>query len=95
MPKPRQHRILLAAVVAAVVAGAVAAGIIAMLRRGRARATGSARAAATGIPVTPSTGSVNPADSPMGRAGENAEQRLDEGIQETFPASDPVSVKIE
>jgi len=95
MPKPRPHRLLLAAVVGAVVAGAVAAGMIAMRRRRRARSAGSARAAPTGIPVTPSTGSINPADSPMGRAGENAEQRLDEGIQETFPASDPVSVKIE
>ena len=46
-------------------------------------------------PVTQSTVAVNPADTHMGEPGFNEEQRLDEGIQESFPGSDPVSVHIE
>jgi hypothetical protein len=46
-------------------------------------------------PVTQSTVVVNPADTPMGEAGRNEEERLDEALQESFPTSDPVSVRIE
>jgi hypothetical protein len=31
----------------------------------------------------------------MGRPGSNEQQRLDEALDETFPASDPVSTRIE
>jgi hypothetical protein len=31
----------------------------------------------------------------MGEAGRNEEERLDEALQESFPTSDPVSVRIE
>jgi hypothetical protein len=46
-------------------------------------------------PVTQATVPVNPADTPIGKPGENLEERLDEAIQESFPASDPVSTHIE
>jgi hypothetical protein len=45
--------------------------------------------------VTQSTVAVNPADTPMGEPGRNDEERLDEAIQESFPGSDPISVRIE
>jgi hypothetical protein len=31
----------------------------------------------------------------LGEPGRNTEARLDEGIEESFPASDPVSIRIE
>lgn len=34
---------------------------------------------------------LTPADAPIGPPGRNAEDRLDEALQETFPASDPIS----
>jgi hypothetical protein len=46
-------------------------------------------------PVTQSLVSVNAADAPLGAPGCNTELRLDEAIQETFPASDPIAVHIE
>jgi hypothetical protein len=46
-------------------------------------------------PMTPATAETNPADAPIGPPGANQESRLDEGIEESFPASDPVSVHIE
>lgn len=46
-------------------------------------------------PVTPSLVSVNAADSPIGPPGRNQDDRLDEAIQETFPASDPIATHIE
>jgi hypothetical protein len=46
-------------------------------------------------PVTPSTTTVSAADADIGEPGENQEDRLDEAIQESFPASDPVSTRIE
>lgn len=38
---------------------------------------------------------LTPADAPIGPPGRNAEDRLDEALQETFPASDPISTRIE
>ena len=35
----------------------------------------------------------NPAD--LGEPGRNTDKRLDEAIEESFPASDPVSIRIE
>lgn len=46
-------------------------------------------------PVTQAIVRVNPADTPIGPPGRNLDQRLDEAIEETFPASDPIAVHIE
>jgi hypothetical protein len=46
-------------------------------------------------PVTPSEVTATPADTPIGPPGQNDDDRLDEAIQETFPASDPISLRIE
>ncbi len=46
-------------------------------------------------PVTPATSDRNAADAEIGPAGDNLESRLDEALEESFPASDPVSVHIE
>jgi hypothetical protein len=46
-------------------------------------------------PVTQAVVPVSAADAPIGPPGENVEDRLDEAIQETFPASDPISTRIE
>lgn len=46
-------------------------------------------------PVTPSQMRKQPADAPIGRPGDNVEDRLDEALEETMPGSDPISVRIE
>jgi hypothetical protein len=46
-------------------------------------------------PITQATVPVSAADTPIGPAGRNAESRLDEAIHETFPASDPISIRID
>jgi hypothetical protein len=46
-------------------------------------------------PVTQSVVPLSAADSPIGPPGQNEDDRLDEAIQETFPASDPISTHIE
>jgi hypothetical protein len=46
-------------------------------------------------PVTQALVPVSAADTPIGPPGKNLEDRLDEAIQETFPASDPISTAIE
>ena len=46
-------------------------------------------------PVTQAVVPVSAADTPIGPPGENEDDRLDEAIQETFPASDPISTHIE
>jgi hypothetical protein len=45
--------------------------------------------------VTQSLVPVQPADDDLGVAGRNQEQRLDEALEETFPSSDPISLRIE
>ena len=70
--------------------GALAVALIYRRRRRAARGSHPARGAVTQSLVT-----VNAADSPLGVAGRNIEQRLDEAVQETFPASDPIAVHIE
>jgi len=70
-----------------------AIGLVAALlwlgNRGRKRRHGSRP------PITPSTSPRNAADVDIGPAGRNLESRLDEALEESFPASDPVSVHIE
>ncbi|HEX5385732.1 MAG TPA: xanthine dehydrogenase family protein molybdopterin-binding subunit [Gemmatimonadales bacterium] len=46
-------------------------------------------------PMTQSITPANPAASDMGVPGRNLDQRLDEALKQTFPASDPVAVRIE
>jgi hypothetical protein len=46
-------------------------------------------------PMTQAMVRVNPADTPIGTPGRNLDQRLDEAVEETFPASDPIAVHIE
>ena len=46
-------------------------------------------------PVTQAEVPVSGADAPIGPPGENEDDRLDEAIQETFPASDPISTRID
>jgi hypothetical protein len=46
-------------------------------------------------PVTQAVVPVSAADTPIGPPGRNQDDRLDEAIQETFPASDPISTHIE
>ena len=38
---------------------------------------------------------IQPADTDLGEPGRNTEARLDEALQESFPSSDPVSIRIE
>lgn len=76
-------RLALAAVATGLVAGAL---LYARRRRTHRPARG---------PVTQSLVSVSAADTPLGPPGVNLEARLDEAVQETFPASDPTAVHIE
>ena len=46
-------------------------------------------------PVTPSTTKATAADAALGVPGHNEEERLDEALLESFPASDPVSISID
>jgi hypothetical protein len=52
------------------------------------------KAAKSAGPMTPATTDVHAADSPIGPAGRNEDDRLDEALQESFPTSDPVSIQI-
>ena len=46
-------------------------------------------------PVTQSLLPVSPADTWLRDPGRNLEQRLDEALKETFPASDSIAIHIE
>jgi hypothetical protein len=45
-------------------------------------------------PMTPASSPVYP-DHPLGPAGRNEEDRLDEALDESFPTSDPPATRIE
>lgn len=45
-------------------------------------------------PMTQATVPTNPADHDLGTPGQNQEARLDESLEETFPASDPPSSQV-
>lgn len=90
----RRRRTSTAVTVAALVGagiGGLALGYLVGNKRRRPEVAPGGRRA----PVTQSTVAVNPADTPMGVPGRNDEERLDEAIQESFPGSDPISVRIE
>lgn len=73
----------------AVLAG-VATGVLTwqlVQRRRRALREGDLGQVMPRPPVTPALRAVH--------HGDNTEARLDEGIEESFPASDPVSIRIE
>jgi hypothetical protein len=74
-------------------------GTVLMIHRGRRHSSPpSVRDGVGGFqrgPVTPALVPVNPADTPLDGPGWNLEQRLDEALQETFPASDPIALHIE
>jgi hypothetical protein len=73
-------------------AAAAAAGIY-LLRR--SRKTHKQRETSPRGPMTPATSPANAAAAPVGPVGRNLDSRLDEGLQESFPASDPVSVHVD
>ena len=84
---------------AALAAGAGAL-VLLFVVRGGLRLGGRAPATASGLqggpgPVTQATVPFTPADRPLNPPGRNADQRLDEAVEESFPASDPISVHIE
>lgn len=66
-------------------------GFVLWSRRRRARA----RRIAERPPMTQATLPQSQVDAPMGVPGRNQEQRLEEALEESFPASDPVSIHIE
>jgi hypothetical protein len=73
---------------------AFGAGLVLLVQRWRVRNREEAAVRDRG-PVTPATAPTTPADAPIGAPGRNLEDRLDEALEESFPASDPVSVHIE
>jgi hypothetical protein len=69
-------------------------GVLVRRRQRRKAVSATAQPEVRG-PSPQATGSDHPADTVPGRPGKNEDERLDEAIQETFPASDPVSIKID
>lgn len=82
-PKPGQ-------LVLALAAAALAGTAILWLQRSRPR-----RRCRVPGPITQSMVYRNPADNHLGEPGNNREERLDEGLEESFPASDPLAMHIE
>ena len=74
---------------------AALAGAVVLLQARRRARRPAAHVSLRPGPITQSLVSINAADAPLGAPGRNTELRLDEAIQETFPASDPIAVHIE
>jgi hypothetical protein len=90
--RSRSHRSAL--IVLGVLAAALGLLVFESRRRRRSRRAGSGSGARPG-PVTQAIVPLNPADLDLGMPGRNAERRLEEALQETFPASDPIATHIE
>ena len=87
----RSQRRRSASILVAVLAGVTLGALVFGARRGsRSPDTGARRG-----PVTPAIMPLNPADLDLGTPGQNTEARLEEALQETFPASDPIATHIE
>ena len=95
-PRRNPSTLIAAALIGAGVGG-LALGLLLRGRRRRGPAVGQPvqPAPAHRGPMTTATVPVNPADTHMGEPGRNDDERLDEAIQESFPTSDPISVRIE
>jgi len=72
-------------------AGLLGYGVARMLRR-RGNRAGRPRARP---PMRPATALLEPADSGISEPRRKVEQRLDEALRQTFPASDPIAVTVE
>jgi hypothetical protein len=72
----------------------VGAGLVFLIQRRRRHDQAEAAVEERG-PVTQAVVPTNPSDAPIGAPGRNLDDRLDEALEESFPASDPVSVHIE
>jgi hypothetical protein len=95
-PRRPSSTVLTAAIIGAGIGGLAVALLLAGRRRKtRAVRPDAAPASVSRGPITQAMVAVNPADANMGEPGRNDDERLDEAIQESFPTSDPVSVRIE
>lgn len=74
---------------------AAGAGLVAFYLLRRLGRSAPRQSPARRGPMTPATNPKDPAASRIGPTGQNLESRLDEALEESFPASDPVSVHIE
>jgi len=77
------------------VLAAITAGAALLAYRRRAGTRPRLRDRSGSGPVTQAIVPGSPADRDLGAPGQNIDRRLDEAIEETFPASDPISVHIE
>ncbi|HYC33355.1 MAG TPA: hypothetical protein VEB59_13775 [Gemmatimonadales bacterium] len=77
------------------VAGAAAGGLVGWAAWALRSPRVDANVASRPGPTTQSLVLFSPADTLIGPPGSNLEQRLDEAIHETFPASDPIAICIE
>lgn len=92
--RSRKHHPALAALGLLAMAG-TAALLYHLIRHDRGARRRTPKAATPRWPITQSIVPTSPADIDLGVPGRNADQRLDEALQETFPASDPIAVSIE
>lgn len=93
--RPGRNRVPVAAALIGVGFGGFVLGILLAGKRWTSEPAARKPEPTRRHPVTQATVNVNPADTHMGEPGRNDDERLDEAIQESFPGSDPVSVRIE
>ena len=94
-PRRNPSTVIAAALIGAGIGGLALGLLLGGRRRSRAGRPREDPALVRRGPVTPATVQVNPADAHLGEPGRNDDERLDEAIQESFPTSDPISVRIE